>query len=111
MSDHTSLFLHGELAQKPNHSFRFENYWVKMEGLKEAMQSAWSKPLTSSQIPLKRLHIKLARAAKAIKAWPKTKIGDTKLQLAIVKEVILRLETAWESRTLTHEELDLLKKL
>ncbi|WVZ96688.1 hypothetical protein U9M48_042292 [Paspalum notatum var. saurae] len=110
-SDHTPLFLHGELAQRPNHSFRFENYWVKMDGFKEAVQSAWSKQITSSHLPLKRLHIKLARTAKAIKAWRKAKIGDTKLQLVIVKEVILRLETAQEDRTLTFEELELLKKL
>ena len=61
--------------------------------------------------PLKRLHIKLARTIKGIKNWKKSKIGDTRLQLAIVKEIILRLETAQEERTLTQDELDLLKRL
>jgi len=41
----------------------------------------------------------------------KTKIGDTKLQLAIVKEIILRLETAQEDRSLSQEELELLRRL
>ena len=61
--------------------------------------------------PLKHLHIKLARTIKGIKNWKKSKIGDTRLQLAIVKEIILRLETAQEERTLTQDELDLLKRL
>jgi hypothetical protein len=38
-----------------------------MEGFKEAIQVAWLKLLRSSFAPLKRLHIKLARATKAIK--------------------------------------------
>jgi hypothetical protein len=101
MSDHTSLLLQGELTRTCSPSFRFENFWVKMEGFKEVVQDAWSKPVCSSCAPLKRLHIKLACTAKGIKAWRKTKVGDTKLQLAITKELILRLETAQEDRLLT----------
>ena len=79
-----------------------------MEGFKEIVQQAWNKPVRSLQ-PLKCLHIKMARTAKAIKRWKKTKIGDTKLQLAIVKEIILGLETAQEDRSLSQEELELLR--
>ena len=61
--------------------------------------------------PLKHLHIRLARTIKDIKNWKKSKIGDTRLQLAIVKEIILRLETAQEEQILTQDELDLLKRL
>jgi hypothetical protein len=43
--------------------------------------------------------------------WRRTKVGDTKLQLAITKELILRLETVQEDRLLTSEELDFLKVL
>ena len=39
------------------------------------------------------------------------KIGDTTLKLAIVKEVLLRVETAQEDRSLTQEEVSLLKCL
>ena len=45
-------------------------------------------------LPLKRLNTKLARVAKGIKRWRRQKIGDTRLQLAIVKEVLLQLEAA-----------------
>lgn len=111
MSDHTPLLLQGELTTTHSPSFRFENFWVKMEGFKEAVQAAWLKLLRSSFTPMKRLHIKLARAAKAIKLWRKTKVGDMRLQLAISKELILRFETAQEEHVLTQEELDLLKAL
>jgi hypothetical protein len=59
---------------------------------------------------LKRLHIKLARTAKDIKAWRRTKVGDTELQLAITKELILWLETT-EDRLLMLKELEFLKVL
>jgi len=39
------------------------------------------------------------------------KIGDMTLKLAIVKEVLLRVETAQEDRSLTQEEVSLLKCL
>lgn len=41
----------------------------------------------------------------------KERIGDTKLQLALVKEVIFQLEAAQEHRLLTPSELDLRKQL
>jgi len=59
----------------------------------EAVQTVWNTQVNSVQ-PFKRLHIKLARTIKGIKNWKKSKIGDTRLQLAIVKDIILRLETA-----------------
>jgi len=57
------------------------------------------------------LHIKLAHVAKAIKRWRKEKIGDTRLQLAIFKEVLLQLELAQESRMLKSQELNLRRRL
>jgi hypothetical protein len=111
MSDHTPLLLQGEIMCKTNSSFRFENFWTRIDRFKEAVYSAWNKSLPSVQQPLLRLHIKLARTAKAIKAWRRVKVGDTKLQLAIVKEVILCLETAQEVHTLSLAELNLLRRL
>ena len=60
---------------------------------------------------MKRLHIKMARVAKGIKRWKKEKIGDTRMQLAIVKEVLLQLEAAQEHRLLTAMELHLCRRL
>ena len=100
MSYHTPLLLQGDLDHRPNPSFRFENFWATMPGFQEMVQATWGQPV-SSQLPLKRLHIKMARAARSIKRWRRDKIGDTKLQLAIIKEILLQLEMAQEFRTLT----------
>ena len=81
-----------------------------MEGFQELVNDIWNKPVASSQ-PLKRLHIKLYRVAKGIKRWRKEKIGDTRLQLAIVKEILLQLEAAQEFRNLSQEELQLRQQL
>jgi hypothetical protein len=85
-------------------------FCTRMDGFQELIQDIWSKPVASTQ-PLKRLHIKLSRVAKAIKRWRKEKIGDTRLQLALVKEILLQLEAAQERRALTQEELELRRRL
>ena len=110
MSDHTPLLLQGELEHCHNQTFRFENFWVKMDGFRDLVEQVWSKPV-HSLLPIKRLHTKLARVAKGLKRWCREKVGDTRLQLAIVKEVLLQLEAAQEFRTLTQQELDLRRRL
>jgi hypothetical protein len=81
-----------------------------MQGFQEVVHEAWGRPV-NTELPIKRLHVKLARAAKSIKKWRREKIGDTKLQLAIIKEVILQLEAAQESRALTSQEAELRRRL
>jgi len=65
----------------------------------------------ASTQPLKRLHIKLSRVANGIKQWRKEKIGDTRLQLALVKEILLQFEATQEYRSLSQEELQLRRQL
>ena len=77
-----------------------------MQGFHELVQSSWSKQVYST-LPLKHLQIKLARVAKDIKRWKRGKIVDNKLQLALVKEVLLQLEAAQEHRPLTNQEPEL----
>lgn len=91
MSDHTPLLLQGELVHRHNSSFQFENFWTQMQGFHELVQEAWSKHVNST-LPLKRLHIKMSRVTKSIKKWRKERVENTKLQLALVKEVLLQLE-------------------
>ena len=78
MSDHTPLLLQGELEHYRNPSFRFENFWVHMDGFKQLVEQIWNRPIHSA-LPIKRLHIKLARVAKGIKKWRKEKFRDTRL--------------------------------
>ena len=81
-----------------------------MKGFQDLVQNTWNRPVASA-LPMKRLHIKMARVAKGIKRWKKEKIGDTRMQLAIVKEILLQLEAAQEHRMLTAMELHLCRRL
>lgn len=49
MSDHTPLLLQGELNRTPSSFFRFENYLTNMEGFYQIVQTAWNKPVNSTQ--------------------------------------------------------------
>jgi hypothetical protein len=102
--------LQGELDHQRNSSFRFENFWTKMQGFQEMVQDTWNKQVNST-LPLKRLHIKLSRVPKSIKQWRKEKIGDTRLQLVVVKEILLQLKAAQESRVLMDQEHELRRRL
>lgn len=81
-----------------------------MPGFKEEVAAAWNKPLHETDA-MRKIHIKLARTAKALKKWQKTKIGNIKLQVAVAKEIIWRMDVAEEERQLTHEELEFRKRI
>ena len=54
---------------------------------------------------------KIARVVKGIKRWCREKIGDTRPQLALAKEILLQLEVGQELRALTPTELELRRRL
>jgi hypothetical protein len=95
-----------QLEHYRNPSFRFENFWVHVEGFTDLVEQIWSSPVHSA-LPFKRLNTKLARVAQGIKRLCKEKIGDTRMWLAIIKEVLLHLEVAQEIRALAPWELQL----
>ncbi|XP_010229472.1 uncharacterized protein LOC104581962 [Brachypodium distachyon] len=61
--------------------------------------------------PFLRLDSKLRRTAKRLRSWSDRFIGNTKLQILVVTEIILRLDVAMESRTLSPEERGLRRTL
>ena len=83
---------------------------MNVDGFSELVEQIWNRPVQSN-VPLKQLNTKLTRVAKGIKKWRREKIGDTWLQLAIVKEVLLHLEAAKEMRTLMPQEIALRRQL
>jgi hypothetical protein len=50
--------------------------------------------------------MKLARMAKALKKWEKSNVGNIKMQLTIIKEVIWQLDRAQERRGLSQLEIN-----
>ena len=92
-SDHCPLLLVGDVARQHYRGFRFESFWVTMPGFMETIQEVWSQPV-NTQDAILRIHVKLIRAAKALRLWKRQNLGNLALRLAIANEVLLFLDTA-----------------
>lgn len=57
------------------------------------------------------LDYKFCNTAKVLKQWSQKFVGSIRLQLAVAREVTLKLEQAQERRTLTADELQLRREL
>jgi hypothetical protein len=77
-----------------------------MQGFKETVSEAWNKNILAHD-PIRRVHIKLARTAKALKRWQRQSIGDLRIQLATAK----RMDQAEEARPLSDDERELWRQL
>jgi hypothetical protein len=80
-----------------------------MPGFFETVQEAWSKETPQTLNHLFTLHLKLSRAAKALRSWSKSLMSHCKLSMTICREVIKQLGKAQEQRVLTQEECKTLK--
>ena len=109
-SDHAPLLLKSDCTFMHCMRFRFENFWPKCEGYLQVVEEAWNAPLPWS-VPdadvLRCLDFKLRNTAKMLKSWSAKKVGAIRLQLAIAKEITLRLDAAQDSRSLAPHELAL----
>jgi hypothetical protein len=106
----TNSFYRGETDKPKFKGFRFESYWLAIPSFLEKVKQAWDKPLQATDV-VRCFHIKLSHTIKALKKWEKSCIGNIKIQLAIVKEVIWLLDQARERRALSQEEIDYRSRL
>ena len=106
LSDHCPLMLSSQNSPRRPPSFRFENFWTKMPGFQEVVLAAWNEPTTHTQ-PVHVLNHKLKHTARKLRAWSKGLFSDHKLQLIMALKVILQLDIAQESRTLSIIEKNL----
>jgi hypothetical protein len=67
--DHCPLLMAGNVVPRFR-GFRFESFWPKLEGYHEVVQGAWERQVNVFN-PFLRLHVKLKRTTKALKAWAK----------------------------------------
>lgn len=109
-SDHASLFLQGATPSCRRPSFKFEELWLRVPGFHETVALAWNKPVRSSDA-LRIIHIKLSCTAKALKIWQRERFGVLDNQIAIIKQVIWRLDLAEECHPLSAEEQTLRRHL
>jgi hypothetical protein len=103
-SDHCPLIMQGYSSYDFYKGFRFESFWINIEGFKEVIQQAWT-PRVNSTDNILRLHVKMIRTAKALKIWRQKRVGNIKVQMAIIQIVLTLLEKAQESRQLSSDEL------
>ena len=74
------------------------------------MERAWSRPV-QQRCAFACLQVKLTRVAHDLKIWSRSLFSDAKTQFHIASEVILRLDVAQETRTLSVAEFNLRKLL
>jgi hypothetical protein len=69
-----------------------------MDGYNDCVKVAWDRPMTASKNSLATLHIELSKAAKALRTWSKNIASQSKIAMAVSREVIHQLKIAQESR-------------
>lgn len=109
-SDHCPLLLLLDSSPGVVRRFWFESFWTKLPGYLEVVELAWSHSLVNAD-PCRILDFKLRNVARALQSWSATKVGSVRLQLAIAREVVLRLDEAQESRALEQREVELRRGL
>jgi hypothetical protein len=103
VSDHAPIHLSLSAAFRPKRRFKFEAFWLNLEGFDEALREAW---VCDPGIvdPFRRLDALFRNAAEYFQAWGERKVGNIKLKIAMANTLILRFDVAQESRTLSHAE-------
>lgn len=109
-SDHALLLLKTDCSLPHFKQVHFEIFWPKCEDYMQVVEEDWHAPLPWSNTNMdtfRCLDSKLQNMAKALKSWSAKHVGSLRLQLAIAKEIMYRLDCAQEFRTLAPHELAL----
>lgn len=110
MLDHCPLFLAQPQQPAQKAHFRFEHFWLKVPGFLDIVREAWAK-LVRDTSPLMILHNRLRNTAWALKTWSKKLFSTVRMELHMVQELILCLDVAQDSRTLSEAEVQFRKAL
>ena len=110
LSDHCPMLLAPIIGPKKPRSFKFENFWIKMPGFQETVSDAWAAS-TPHYEPCQILFHKLRTTAVRLRKWSQSFSSNARLHLHMALQIILRLDIAQESRSLSPEEFDLRKRL
>jgi hypothetical protein len=102
VSDHYPLLLDCAPLPLARRRFRFEEFWMRLDGFHETVATAWSS--VHDPDPFRRLTLRLQATARALTSWSANSVGGVKLKLAIARELILKFDAAQEDRVLTPHE-------
>lgn len=103
-SDHYPIILHTAMHTPREFRFRFESFWTRFDDFLPVVTAAWTAE--PGHDPLRQLRLLFENTARALQPWNSRWIGSVKLQFLMVKEIILRLEVAQETRQLSPLERD-----
>jgi hypothetical protein len=103
VSDHAPIHLSLSAAFMPKRRFKFESFWLNLEGFEEALRQAWVCD-PSIVDPFRRLDALFRNAVEFFQAWGDKKVGNIKLKLAMANTLILRFDVAQEARALSPME-------
>ncbi|KAK1627690.1 hypothetical protein QYE76_002005 [Lolium multiflorum] len=103
VSDHAPIHLSLSAASKPKKRFKFEAFWLNLEGFEAALREAWVCD-PSIVDPFRCLDALFRNAAEYFEAWGEKKVGNIKLKIVMSNTLILKFDVAQESRMLTHAE-------
>lgn len=92
-SYHAPLLLQLNAFLRSRKRFHFESICVCYTGFLKVILEAWHCPLVEAD-PFRRLDYMLRNTAQALQHWRGCFVGIVRLQLAIAKEVVHRLEMA-----------------
>ena len=106
-SDHVPCVVTIKTSIPKSKIFRFENFWVELEGFMECVQQSWQKTSHKSHITA-RIADKFKSLRGALKKW---QLNFSKLKILIAKcnEVILCLDGLEELRPLFRPEFNFRK--
>lgn len=109
-SHHAPLLLQTNVVPWASKCFCFETFWTHLPGFLDVVGSAWHPSLLHTDA-FRNLDYKFRNVARALKSWSMHHVSSVRLQLAIAREVILRLDAAQDTRALSAEEMSLRKEL
>jgi hypothetical protein len=90
--------------------FRFEAFWVRLDGFEEVVRQAWDRDVPNADA-CRVVDVKLRATAKALQSWSMRNVGSVRAQLFMAREFIAQLDAAQEVRSLSNEELSMRKDL
>lgn len=109
-SDHAPLLLQLRDVHGGKPHFRFEAFWVKLQGFEDVVREAWVCPFSGIDC-CRILDCKLRNTAKALKSWSMRQVGSVRLQLMMSREIVAQLDAAQDLRALSDGEQALRREL
>jgi hypothetical protein len=102
----TPLLLHPDVERTGRRRFILQPIWTKCTGFLDVVERAWHCPLQNA-ITFECLDWLLRITSRILKRWSDRLIGNIRIQLAIAREVIERLESAGDHRPLAAHKVTL----